>query len=342
MDLDKKQAGVLGILAVLLVVIVVAGMNFQPGTIVESSQVDEITFYHVTDGAYAYENLQDNFDENYAGVHGDVAMIGAYTFDSTQYYNISGRDGCGMNPKATRNGETLDSYSLNNDIEQYPSQSQYDSTPNDQRKEDYGEISAWYGAPYYLYADVYWGYYLGLERCYGPMNRYTMQVPFDEISAKVETPGNITEGEPLEATVRFENGWRQLKANLSAEVCVRESFCKTVDRNNIEVPPGSVSIDLVAASAEETNATGEMRVDLSGTIGLDLSDMKTQNVVVECNGEGSKENASECVSVKIGEISGEGVTTVLERPEEPPSNEGLGTLISKIITRIIQFLTFEG
>lgn len=327
-------------------IVIASAWFFVQGSIVPDSKVDSISFYHLTDGAYAYDRMQDTFNEEYAGVHGDNARVGDYRFildpsASNSAYGKYGTDSCFAVPRVERNGQVIDDYSLqNNPIVRYSGWVDKQSTDN--RVQQYGEIEATFAVAFFMEEAVYYGTYYGVEQCYGPFNQYSLTVPFEEISMQSQAPSNVTEGEPVNVDFRFENGWKPLIADLRGEACISDNYCSSFSRENVPVPVGGTTVAVEAADPV-SNFTGDVSVDFEGTLSLDMERFQAENVVVDCNGDGELQDASECSELKIAELQGDELVNVIPDPEEPP-NQGGGvfTFISRVITGIVRFLSFGG
>lgn len=336
---NRKTAAIL-LTPVVLMVLVFAAFTFSQGSIVDSSKQEEITFYHVTDGAYSYDKFQDNFDQNYAGVHGDTARVGNYEFildpqESNAAYGSYGSDSCFAVPRVERRGQVVDDYSLQeNPIVRYSSWVEKEGTDN--RVQQYGDIEARFANPFYMENAVAWGTYYGVQQCYGPFNRYNLDVNFDQISMEAEAPENVTEGEPVKVDVRFENGWKPLKADLNGEACISDKYCSEFSKEDVSVPVGGTTVTVEAAKPA-SNFTGEVSVDMGGSLGMDMSSFQTKNVVTDCDGDGTKEDASQCDVVQIAKLEGDQVVNVVPEQEEPPL--GLG-MVEKILSSLWKILTY--
>lgn len=322
-----------------LVLLVGAAFTFTQSTFVESSKQEEITFYHVTDGAYSYDQLQDTFDQSYAGVHGDTARVGDYRFvldpqESNAAYGKYDTDSCFAVPRVERNGQVVDDYSLNgNPIVDYSSW--VDKEDSENNEADYGDLKAVFAQPLYKESSVWRGSYFGMDACYGPLNRYSIQVPFDGLSMTAEAPENVTEGEQVVVDVRFENGWKPLEADLTGEACI-SGYCSEFSRSNVSIPVGGRTVSVEAAEPV-ANFTGEVSVDVGGQLGLDMQEFETENVVTDCDGDGENEDASRCSTVQIAELDGGQLVNVVPAPEEPPSDSGF---LDGFLQPLIRFLSF--
>jgi len=295
---------------------IILGLSFLPFlggslSIAEGSQRDSIKFFQVTEGAYSYENMKSVFDGKYAGVNSDVAVIDDMRIDSSQYGLTSNENGCFTNPKVTIDGEEVDKYSLNSAIYEYTSWTDDESSSQEYRSQTFDNgISAVFANPFYMESDVYWGYFQGIESCYGPFNRYEMPVDFDSISNSVEAPETVTEGETFTVDYVFENGWRPLKANVSAQVCIGD-LCRTVEKNIQEIPVGGGTVSLSVTP----ESSGEVSVDASGVVGLDTSSIRFEGVSTDVDGDGDMENPNNHEMIKIGEIEGSEIVDVVPRLE---------------------------
>lgn len=278
------------------------------GSVTQESQVNEIEFFQVTEGAYSYDNLQDMFDKSYSGVHSDSAQIGSLEIDSTQYGEYSGGDGCFQNPQVTLNGDTVDNYDLNNPVLDFTSWVNKEDSSIEYRTETYSNgVEAVYSLPFYMDSVVYWGTYYGIDNCYGPMNRYKMDVDYSSISHEVNVPDQVETGDKVKVTHTFNNEWKPLETDLSTEVCLGNGFCKTLEKDNVEISDNGVREVTQSFIAE---ASGETDVKVSGSVGLDISSLTLEGVVVDGDGDGVKEDPADLDSIKIGDIEGEGVTQV--------------------------------
>jgi len=338
-ELDpKSKTFVIPATLLTVVVLVAAAFTFTQGTFVESSKQEEITFYHVTDGAYSYDQLQDTFDQGYAGVHGDTARVGDYRFvldpqESNAAYGKYDTDSCFAVPRVERNGQVVDEYSLNgNPIVDYSSWVEEDDTDN--HEQSYGNVEAQFAKPFYKETSVWRGTYFGMDACYGPLNRYSIQVPFEQLSMTADAPENVSEGEQVVVDVRFENGWKRLEADLTGEACI-SGLCSEFSRSNVSVPVGGRTVSVEAAEPV-VNFTGEVSVDVGGQLGLDMREFEAENVVTDCDGDGENEDASRCSTVQIAELDGGQVVNVVPAPEEPPSDSGF---LDNLLQSLIQFLT---
>jgi len=187
-ELDPKSK-TFAIPATLLavVVLVAAAFTFTQSTFVESSKQEEITFYHVTDGAYSYDDLQDTFDQSYAGVHGDTARVGDYRFvldpqESNAAYGKYDADSCFAVPRVERNGQVVDDYSLNgNPIVDYSSW--VDKEDSENNEASYGDLTAVFAQPLYRETAVHWGTYYGVDTSWPPTSTETSPVKFATGSA---------------------------------------------------------------------------------------------------------------------------------------------------------------
>ncbi|QSG08945.1 hypothetical protein HSR122_1554 [Halapricum desulfuricans] len=231
----------------------------------------------------------------------------------------------------------IDDYDLqNNPIVRYSSWVDKDSTDN--RNVDYGDVEARFAVAFYMEEAVHYGTYYGVQQCYGPFNNYVLDVPFDEISMTTDAPENVTEGEPVEVDVRFENDWKPLEADLNGEACI-SGYCSEFSRENVSIPTGGRTIDVEVAEPV-SNFTGDVSVDMGGTLGLDMEEFRTENVATDCDGDGEKEDASTCSTVKIADLEGSQVVNVVRAPEEPPEDSGLFEEVLQMLQPVIKILTF--
>lgn len=340
-DLKDRKLAYIGV-PLFLIVLLGAAFTFTQGSIVPESQVERITFYHITDGAYAYDRLQDTFDDYYAGVHGDNARVGEYRivldpFAANAAYGNYGTHSCFAVPRVEKNGQVIDDYSLqDNPIIRYSPW--VDETGTDNRNQQYGDLEALFAVALYMDNVVHYGNYYGVEQCYGPFNQYSIQVPFDEISMSSEAPVNVTEGESVEVEALFENSWKPLQADIRGESCIG-GYCSEFSKSNVSIPVGGRTVTLEVGEAVE-NFTGEVSVDMGGTLGLDMDEFQTRNVVTDCDGDGVNENASRCSTVKIAELGGDEVVNVIPEPEEPPE-AGPG-IIDRVLGLVWNILSSKG
>jgi len=306
--MDIRQVGLVISVLLILSFLPFLGDNLS---IAESSQRDSIKFFQVTEGAYSYENMRSVFDGKYGGVNSDKAQIGSLKIDSTQYGLTSDDNGCFTNPRVTLNGETVDKYSLNDAIYEYTSWTDDESSSGEYRSEEYGNgVKATYANPFYMESDVYWGYFQGIENCHGPFNRYELPVDFESISNTVEAPEKVSEGESFTVDYVFENGWKPLKTDVSAEVCVGD-LCRTVEKEDVSVPVGGKTVGLEVTP----ETSGSVEVEADGEIGLDASKIRLSGVGVDADGDGSMEDPGNVSMIKIGEIEGNQVVEVVPRLE---------------------------
>lgn len=330
---------------VFTLLIMFAGLFAVQGTIVDSSKRKTITFYQVSSGAYGQEEVVDVFKSSYAGVRGDTAVIGSYKFKMSKYGKNSAGDGCFIIPTVSKNGEVVDSYSLQGKKVQVKA---VDSDKN--REAEYGPISASFGNPFYMDYDTWYGngqVYVLSVNCYGPLNRYKLTVPFNQVSVDTSLPGNITEGNSVVVKTKVENGWKPLEADLSAEVCVTTVHCNKVSKENVSIPVGGKTIRFTVVNPEPTKKVSMANVDVSGRIGVDTDKFNTKNVAVDCDADGVNEKPSNCDMIMIGKIKGEtGAVEFIERKQKENKNQSKAgdkdlSFIEKKIKVLLQILTYS-
>ncbi|MFU1780288.1 hypothetical protein ACM16X_02780 [Haloarcula japonica] len=341
LNLKSKTFAIPATLIVAAVMITGAFM-FSQGSIVNSA--DDITFVQVTDGAYSYDTMRGTFDDSYSGVHSDTARIGEYriSFDpqeSGAAYGSHDTDSCFAVPKVTRNGEAVDDYNLqDNKIIIYSSWA--DRSGSDNRVQQYGDLEAMFANAFYMENAVYRGTYYGVQTCYGPFNQYNLDVDFDAVSMTAEAPKNVSEGEPVEVDVRFENQWRPLRADIQGEACTSDSLCEEFSREGVEIPEGGRTVTVDAIQPAE-NFTGDISVDVGGRIGLDTEEFTVEGVAVDCDSDGDYEDPSTCSMIQFGELESGKVVNVLTEPEEPPKpDSNLEEFFSSLLSSLWEILSY--
>lgn len=330
--LPPRIAVLTGILLTGIVVGAIALTGTTPFSFAADTQRDSISFVQVTDGAYSYDQLRDVFDTRYAGVHSDTAQIGDIHIDSSMYGRTSDGEGCFVNPQVTRNGQAVDDYNIDDSIDIYPSLSDRESTDN--QEGTYGDLDAEFANPFYMDTQVYLGTFYGVSRCYGPMNRYELAVPFDQISNTVTVPDTAEADEQIAVEYRFSNQWTRLEADLEAEVCIGNQFCRTVSRENASVPVGQST----ATVTFTPDASGQVTVDAIGQLGIDPDTYPVEDVAVDCNGDGTRQDPTTCDMITVADIRGGDVVRI-RQPPAPVTFADLDATLLAWIDGVIDFFT---
>lgn len=292
--LTPKRA-VIGVIAVILIT---AAGTVQL-SLAEDTRRDEIRFYHLSDKAGSFrDSLRRSLEASYPGSFTDTARVGAYTFDDSTEVDENGY--CTLEPVVKHNGQVVDDYGLDKQIESHSSYS--DGTDTDNNKQQYGPLTAEFANPHYMET----GYWIGFNGCYGTFNRYHLAVNQDAISVDVQTPDKAVEGQAVTTTVTVSNGWQPLRADLSTEVGIDGQFCRTLTKKDIAIDRGTTTVEFTYTP----DTAGDVSASVSGPVGLDLQRYPVDGASVDCDGDGQKEAPATCRMITVGEVQGGGVTAV--------------------------------
>ena len=239
-----------------------------------------------------------NQQSKYPGTFTDAAQVGQYTFDVSNLFNQNTE--CAFEPVVKRNGEAVDDYSLDNQITQG-----FNSRSGDRTK-TYPPLEVTHAVTMYTDAYVYRGDFFGMTNCYGTFSTYRLPVPTESIQADVSVPEKAVAGETVTVTVEVQNTWRPLQTKLTSELCVDGSFCTEKNRSDIDIGRGQRTVEIPYT----VDRAGELSVDVSGPIGLDMSRYPVSGLSADCDRDGQNEPAAQCEMIAVGEVTGSGVTAV--------------------------------